>query len=729
MGVAAEPLSRSAPSRFAPHPALSDGALARLVSKGDERAFESLYHRYRDQLHRYCGSILRQSQDAEEALQATMLNAYRALLAGQRDVAVKPWLYRIAHNQCISLMRRRSRHEELSGLEESVGGRVDERAEVSENLRQLRADLRQLPDQQRSALVLRELSGLSHEAIAETLDTTPAGAKQLIYEARQTLQEFGEGRALSCSDVRQRVSDGDGRLLRARRVKAHLRSCTGCSRFQASLVERPTRLAMLAPALPAIAAQRILEAVLASVGGGGTVVALAGAGTLGGGTGAGAWVTGIGGATEGAGAGGATVGAGAAGSGATAGGAAAGSAAAGAAAGGGGAAAAAGAGLSAAGAGAGAGLGGLAMKAAVVGAVALVGGSAAVVPLATQGVRPPNEARAPLSGTAAGAASGPGGLENLMAAAAGNPAPAPPAAAPSAPDAAAADPGTSVLGPAIGTIDSTLISMAAADPSAISSPLGPPPTDLGDAGSALASASASASAAAAAAQTASGAAAGTTSSSTAAASGAAAGATAGSIGSSPSGGASQTAGGAASGAVGGGSQPAPGGAPSPNAPASGGPQVRLTSIASIVRSLPVKTIKIPIVGSVVSRILPSAPAPAGTAAPSTPPATEPAAPTTAGPGTSEPASAPTETPSAPVPTPPTSSLPQVAPPSVSTVVGSLTSVLKPLLQGLTGAGSPPAGATPASSAGTDSGAGAAPADAGVPTSTAPTSTAPTPPAP
>ncbi|MDX6647823.1 MAG: hypothetical protein QOK40_3550, partial [Miltoncostaeaceae bacterium] len=651
-----------------------------------------------------------------EALQATMLNAYRALLAGERDVAVKPWLYRIAHNQCISLMRRRSRHEELTGLEESVGGRVDERAEVSENMRQLRADLAQLPDQQRSALVLRELSGLSHEAIAEALDTTSAGAKQLIYEARQTLQEFGEGRALSCSDVRRRVSDGDGRLLRARRVKAHLRSCAGCTRFQASLVERPTRLAMLAPVLPAIAAQRILEAVLASVGGGGGAVALAGA--AGGGSGAGAWVTGIGGATEGASAGGAAAGAGAAGS----------SAAAGAAAGGGGTLAAgaggATAGLSAA-AGAGAGLGSFAMKAAVVSAVALVGGSAAVVPLARQAMRSASEGSAAASASTM-PTSGPGGLAaTLLAAATGDPAPyspGPETAAP--PDAGApAETLTTVLGPSIGTIDPALISMAASDPSSISSPVAPAQADLGNAASGLAAATTAAASAAADARAAGATAADATSASTAA--GSAAGGGVGSM----TGAGSQPAGGVPSSTSGSGSQTSgtsAGSASTSNVPAPRQTSPRLSSLGSVVRSLPVVgSVKVPIVSSLVNTVLPSAPPPAGGA--TAPAATEPAASGAAGPetapsGTAAPPASPA--PSDPTPAP-ASSLPQVKVPDATAIASSLTSVLTPLLQGLGGgAGSTSTGATPAPSAETGAGTSPAPTESAAPTSTAPA--APTP---
>jgi RNA polymerase sigma factor (sigma-70 family) len=352
VGTAAGTLSRSTVrTGFGPLALMSDGSLARAVGRGDQRAFELLYGRYRDQLYRYCSSIVRQPEDAEEALQSTMLRAYRALAEGERELTVRPWLYRIAHNECLRLLSRRPDVDVLGDLEEAVGERVEERAEVNEQLRQLRLDMAALPAEQRSALVLRELNGLSHQAIAEALGETPAAVKQLIYEARRALLEFGEGRALACADVRHRISDGDGRALRGRRVKAHIRGCTACHAFQSAMRTRPRQLAALVPVLPAAAAQRILEAVLSSVaGGGGGGGAMVAAGATAGASGA----TGLG-TFAGIGAGGAT-----------------------------------------------AGLGGLMMKGAVAGVVALGAGSAVVVP---QIVQTPTRAPARATGTLAPTAS------------------------------------------------------------------------------------------------------------------------------------------------------------------------------------------------------------------------------------------------------------------------------------------------------------------------------------
>src|ERR1041385_4843971 len=109
MGTLTQPLRRPSAGRpaLAPLRTLSDQALARRAGAGDERAFEVLYGRFKDPLYRYCMALLRQPQDAEEALQAAMVNAYRALLTqGRRELQVKPWLYRITHNECVNIARR-----------------------------------------------------------------------------------------------------------------------------------------------------------------------------------------------------------------------------------------------------------------------------------------------------------------------------------------------------------------------------------------------------------------------------------------------------------------------------------------------------------------------------------------------------------------------------------------------------------------------------------------------
>src|SRR5205814_8505234 len=105
-------------------------------------------------------------------------------------------------------------------------GEASERARWST----LVADLAELPDRARSALLLRELSGLSHHEIAAALETSVGGAKQAIFEARQALFELSEGRAMKCEEIRHRISAGDRRVLRGRAVRAHLRDCAACER-------------------------------------------------------------------------------------------------------------------------------------------------------------------------------------------------------------------------------------------------------------------------------------------------------------------------------------------------------------------------------------------------------------------------------------------------------------------------------------------------------------------
>jgi hypothetical protein len=128
------------------------------------------------------------------------------------------------------------------------------------------------------ALVLRELSGLSHEEIAGVLDSSARAVKQTIFEARAALQECAEGRTMLCADVQRALSDGDGRVLRGRRMRAHVRSCRACRQFKTALAQRPADLAVLAPALPATAGAALLAHLLP----GATAGLAASAGTAGG---------------------------------------------------------------------------------------------------------------------------------------------------------------------------------------------------------------------------------------------------------------------------------------------------------------------------------------------------------------------------------------------------------------------------------------------------------------
>jgi len=247
---------------------------------GSARAFAVLYRRHHQALYRYCRSIVHDEDDAQDALQSAMMRALGALQARKRDVAVRPWLFRIVHNEAVSLLRRRRSHLSLVEGLEPVNGGLERTVEQRERFAGLIADLQCLAERQRAALVMRELSGLSIEEIAAALSTSPGAAKQAVFEARCALQEFEQGRAMECEVVRRAISDGDGRVLRARKIRAHLRACTGCRDFELMISTRTAELHALAPALPAVAASAMLARLLAhGTGGGHAGVAAAGSGT------------------------------------------------------------------------------------------------------------------------------------------------------------------------------------------------------------------------------------------------------------------------------------------------------------------------------------------------------------------------------------------------------------------------------------------------------------------
>ena len=268
---------------------MNDERLVRRAVAGDERAFAAIFRRYNQDLYRYCLAIVGNPADAQDALQNTMVKALRSLPGERREINLKPWLYRVAHNESIDLLRLR-RGEELDPETVAPGASLAETATVRQRLRGLIADLGRLPERQRGALVMRELSDLGFEQIGEALGTSAATARQIVYEARLGLRQMEAGREMRCETVTRAISDGDGRTLRRRDVRAHLRACSECRAFRAGIEQRHGDLAALSP-LPAVAAAALLKGALGTAGGAGSVTGAASAGggaaAIGGATGTG----------------------------------------------------------------------------------------------------------------------------------------------------------------------------------------------------------------------------------------------------------------------------------------------------------------------------------------------------------------------------------------------------------------------------------------------------------
>jgi RNA polymerase sigma factor (sigma-70 family) len=236
--------------------------LGRRAKRGERAAFAEIYRRHHQELYRYCLAIVRDRDDAEDALQATMAAALRALPGERRELAVRPWLFRVAHNESVSILRgRRERDPDVAAIADASASQETEVA-TRERLRGLVADLGELPDRQRSAIVMRELNGLTYAEIGTALSCGDAAARQAVYEARTALREREEGREMECERVRAAISDRDGRRLRSRRIRAHLRDCDGCRGFAASITRRQSDLQALCPPLPAAVAGTVLSGLL-----------------------------------------------------------------------------------------------------------------------------------------------------------------------------------------------------------------------------------------------------------------------------------------------------------------------------------------------------------------------------------------------------------------------------------------------------------------------------------
>jgi RNA polymerase sigma factor (sigma-70 family) len=167
----------------------SDERLAELAVAGHDAAFDAIVLRYRPALLRYCGAIVGSSR-AEDAVQQTLINAHAALGDADEVRHLRSWLYRIAHNVSLNVLRgvRDEVPLDADGVALPMSPSPSESFESSERFQATVAALRALPERQRAALVLRELEGRSHEEIAEVLGVSAGSARQHLMRARVTMR-------------------------------------------------------------------------------------------------------------------------------------------------------------------------------------------------------------------------------------------------------------------------------------------------------------------------------------------------------------------------------------------------------------------------------------------------------------------------------------------------------------------------------------------------------------
>ena len=193
-----------------------------------DSAFETLYRRHERALLAFCRSVLRSDDDARDALQNTAIKALAGVRHGSVRTNPRAWLFRIAHNECMNLVRARPpAHEELNG-EPALEPGPAARAVLNEELRHTVADIGALPARARETLLLREAAGLSYREIAAVLGIRSGAARQAVSEARVSLRADRAAREADCDLVRALLADPDGRRRRSSAARAHLRGCPSC---------------------------------------------------------------------------------------------------------------------------------------------------------------------------------------------------------------------------------------------------------------------------------------------------------------------------------------------------------------------------------------------------------------------------------------------------------------------------------------------------------------------
>src|SRR5919205_2743146 len=194
-------------------------ALLDAARGGDHDAYRALVEPHRAELHAHCYRMLGSVHDAEDALQETLLRAWRGLPGFEGRSSLRSWLYTIATNTCLNVIARRPKRvlpvdygpaadphggpgepllesvwvepypDEQMGVRDGFAG-PEARYELRESVElAFVAALQHLPPNQRAVLILREVLGFSARETAESLDTTVASVNSALQRARKTVEE------------------------------------------------------------------------------------------------------------------------------------------------------------------------------------------------------------------------------------------------------------------------------------------------------------------------------------------------------------------------------------------------------------------------------------------------------------------------------------------------------------------------------------------------------------
>jgi RNA polymerase sigma factor (sigma-70 family) len=271
-----------------------DAKLIAMARSGNAGAFETIVDRYQGRLLGFCRQMLGSTEDAEDVLQEVFVNAYRAMLADEREINLRPWLYRIARNRSLNHLRKPTAdaQESMDMVPVVEAATTAEKVSNREEFRQLLNDVGKLPETQRSALLLREMDAMSYEEIAAAMETSVPSVKSLLVRARISLAEASQARQLTCGEVRLELAEAaEGLRKVSGPVRRHVRDCEECSDFRSQVRSNEKVMAALFPVGALVAFKSL---ILSKLGFGGASGGASAGGAAGGGAGATAAATGAG---------------------------------------------------------------------------------------------------------------------------------------------------------------------------------------------------------------------------------------------------------------------------------------------------------------------------------------------------------------------------------------------------------------------------------------------------
>ena len=237
--------------------------------------------RYQPRLLAFCRHMLGSQEDAEDVLQEVFAASFNAICADERPINARPWLYRIARNRCLNHLRRPqpSGQDSMDVFERDGGTTTADTVHKREEFRHIVADVQELPETQRTALLLREIDALSYDQIAEAMDTTVPSVKSLLVRARVALAEAAEARLLTCAEVRLELGQvAEGITRSTAPVRRHLKGCERCRTFKGELRKTSKALAAIYPIGPLLFMKKLWVAKLSAGAGAGAAASSGGAG-------------------------------------------------------------------------------------------------------------------------------------------------------------------------------------------------------------------------------------------------------------------------------------------------------------------------------------------------------------------------------------------------------------------------------------------------------------------